>query len=307
MTIFGRVLCPLQPSCLAPLHAARALLLSSFPLAVYPHFFCFLPLLLLLLHHKNRTLFIPLLVSFVAPSAPYHSLPLLSSPAHPVTALFCLFSPNPLLPLIHLLPASPLFTASFVLSLVITSCVPPFCLILPQQEAVHIQVYSTGCVQGARVCWPLAYSGSIPVFLISPAARSTRVCKFINLRTSSHMGTNTFVTYESVRVLSLHLHTHTHVFVNSGALAHSLNLCERVNTHAHTYSIHLLAAGLIAWKMNTKCRAKWLAGITLAVCSSPPALCRHETGAPPYLSPYSDILGLHSLVRRHTVIVGFFY
>lgn len=60
MTIFGRVLCPLQPSCLAPLHAARALLLSSFPLVVYPHFFCFLPLLVLLLHHQNNTFHPPL-------------------------------------------------------------------------------------------------------------------------------------------------------------------------------------------------------------------------------------------------------
>lgn len=126
MTIFGRVLCPLQPSCLPPLHAARALLLSSFPLVVYPRFFCvLLLLLLLLLHHQNRACFIPLLVSLSAHSAPHHSLPLLPSPAHPVTALFCLFSPNPLPPLVLLLPASPLFAASFVLSLLITSRVPP--------------------------------------------------------------------------------------------------------------------------------------------------------------------------------------
>lgn len=157
MTIFGRVLCPLQPSCLPPPRAARALLLSSFPLVVYPHFLCFLLLPLLLLHHQNRALFIPLLVSLSAHSAPYRSFPLLLSPAHPVTALFCLFSPNPLLPLILLLPASPLFTVSFVLPLVITSCVTPFSLILPQQEAVHIQVYSTGCVRGAGSAgpWPI--------------------------------------------------------------------------------------------------------------------------------------------------------
>lgn len=43
MTIFGRVLCPLQPSCLPPPHAARALLLCSFPLIVYPHFLLFSP------------------------------------------------------------------------------------------------------------------------------------------------------------------------------------------------------------------------------------------------------------------------
>ena len=156
MTIFGRVLCPLQPSCLPPPHAARALLLRAFPLVDYPHFLCFL-LLLLLLHHQNRTLFIPLLVSLSAHSAPYRSSPLFLSPAHPVTALFCLFSPNPLPPLILLLPASPLFTAFFVLSLLITSCVPPFSLILLQQEAVRIQVYSTGCMQGAGSAgpWPI--------------------------------------------------------------------------------------------------------------------------------------------------------
>lgn len=173
MTIFGRVLCPLQPSCLPPLHAARALLLSSFPSCRLSPFLLFSPPSSPPppLPPEQNTFHPPLGFSF----CPYHSFPLLPSPAHPVTALFCLFSPNPLLPLILLLPASPLFTASFVLILLITSCVPPFSLILPQQEAVCIQVYSTGCVLGAGVCWPLAYSASIPVFLISPAARCTRV------------------------------------------------------------------------------------------------------------------------------------
>lgn len=120
MTIFGRVLCPLQPSCLPPPHAARALLLSSFPCLVYSRFSCFL----FLLCHQNRTLFTSLLVSLSSHFVPYHSFPLLLFPLI-LLLLFCLFSPNQLLPLILLLPASPLFTASFVLSLL------PLFLIFP--------------------------------------------------------------------------------------------------------------------------------------------------------------------------------
>lgn len=160
MTIFGPVLCPLQPSCLPPPHAARALLLSSFPLVVYPRFLYFL-LLLLLLHPPEHNTFHPPPLDFSFCSlCPLSLLSLLLSPTHPVTALFCLFSPNLLLPLILLLPASPFFTASFVLSLLITSCVPPFSLILPQQEALHIQVYSTGCALGAESAglWPILTS-----------------------------------------------------------------------------------------------------------------------------------------------------
>lgn len=87
-------------------------------------------------------------------------------------------------------------------------------------------------------------------------------------------------------------------------------LCTFTHTHGstiltRTHIFHLLAAGLIAWKMNTKCRAKWLAGITLAVCGSPPALCMHGAGAPLYLYLYPHIPGLHSLVRRYKEIVNF--
>lgn len=85
----------LSPAAILP----HCMLLSSFPI---PSFL--LLLLRLLIHNQNRALFIPLLVSL---SAPYHSFPLLPSPAHPVTTLFCLFSPNPLPPLILLLPPRP--------------------------------------------------------------------------------------------------------------------------------------------------------------------------------------------------------
>lgn len=150
MTIFGRVLCPLQPSCLPPPHCARALLLSSFLIVADPIFFSF-PLRLLF-HRQNTTLFVPLSLS----SPSYHSFPLLS-PTHPVTALVCLFSPNQLLPLIHLLPASPLFTASFVLSLFIASCVPPFLSYPFPAGSSGIQVYSAGCAQraGSAGPWPV--------------------------------------------------------------------------------------------------------------------------------------------------------
>lgn len=56
------------------------------------------------------------------------------------------------------------------------------------------------------------------------------------------------------------------MFVKACALSFTLNLGELIalrhtytDTHTHTHSLHLLAAGLIAWKMNTKCRAKWMA------------------------------------------------
>lgn len=156
MTIFGRVLCPLQPSCLPPQHAARALMLNSFTLVVYLHFLGFL--LLLLVHcHQNRALFNPLLVFLYAHTAPYPSILLLLSPAHPGTALFCLLPPNPLHPLILLFPASPLFTAPFVLPLHITSCVLLFSLILLQQEAARVQVRSNECEHGAGSAgpWPI--------------------------------------------------------------------------------------------------------------------------------------------------------
>lgn len=111
------------------------------------------------------------------------------------------------------------------------------------------------------------------------------------------MVTDTYAIY-----MSEYLSLHTHVFVN--ACAHSHTLMEAQYSHVHTF-LHLLAAGLIAWKMNTKCRAKWLAGITLAVCGSPPALCMHGAGAPLYLYLYPHIPGLHSLVRRYKEIVNF--
>lgn len=94
MTIFGRGLCPLQPSLPAltiRCQGAAAQLLSSHRLS----------LLLLLLHLLTLCSLCPLSFLF-----------LLVSPTHPVTAPFCLFSPNPVLPLILLLPASPSFTVS---------------------------------------------------------------------------------------------------------------------------------------------------------------------------------------------------
>lgn len=118
--------------------------------------------------------------------------------------------------------------------------------------------------------------------LISPAARCTRVTKFINTQAFSRVCKNTFVFHQPWRVSRLHLHTHT--FGCDFPLSHMPGLWE----HTHTV-FHLLAAGSIAWKMNTKCRAKWLAGITLAVCSSPPALPCHKTRPPPCL-PHKVIL-----------------
>lgn len=219
MTIFGRVLCPLQPSCLPPLHAARALLLSSFPLVVYPHFFCFLLLLLLLLHHhhQNRTRFNPLLVSLYAHCAPYRSIPFLLSPAHPVTELFCLFSPNPLLPLILLLPASPLFTSSFVLSLLITSCVPPF---LPYPSPAGNCAHPGFSLAVHRELGPLA-PGLFWLHPFVPNHLCSMTHVFANSLTYAHPHTcvPTLFMCQTVRVLICtptpmcllkHVHFHTH-------------------------------------------------------------------------------------------------
>lgn len=75
-------------------------------------------------------------LSLSADSCSYRSFPLSLPPSHPVSGLFCLFSPNPPVPLIHLLPDLPFFAASFVPSPLITSCVAPFFLIRSQQETV---------------------------------------------------------------------------------------------------------------------------------------------------------------------------
>ena len=162
-----------------------------------------------------------------------------------------------------------------------------------------IHVYSTGCALGAGSAgpWPIL---ALSLLLISPAARSTRASKFICTHTLTHVCTNSFVYCEPLRVLSLHLHTHTHILMLVLFTRAQFVSSMVIFTLTHTHTLHLLAAGLIAWKMNTKWRAKWLAGITLAVCSSLPVLCRHETGAPPYLSLHSDIPGPHSLVRGHS-------
>lgn len=104
MTIFGRVLCPLQPSCLPPPHAARALMLSSFPFLVVS---CF-SRLLLLLHTRTEHSHLPLSISF------FLSLLLITSFLSPFVPLILLL---PFLPKPSAQPPSPLFTASFVLSL----------------------------------------------------------------------------------------------------------------------------------------------------------------------------------------------
>lgn len=140
MTIFGRVLCPLQPSCLPPPHSARALLLTSFLNVVDP-----IPSLFLSsLFFTTRTQPSSSLFLFLLLIAPF---PLLLSPTHPVTALVCLFSPNQLLPLIHLLPASPLFTASFVLFPFHYFLCSPFLSYPFPAGSSGIQVYSAGCAQ----------------------------------------------------------------------------------------------------------------------------------------------------------------
>lgn len=280
MTIFGRVLCPLQPSCLPPPHCARALLLSSFLIVADPIFFSF-PLRLIF-HRQNTTLFVPLSLS----SPSYHSFP----PPLSDSSCYCSglsFLPKPASSA-H--PPSPRFTplycflCSFPFHCFLCS---PFSLLsFPSRKQWHPGLLRRLCTE-SWVCWPLACSGSIPVFLISPAAWGTRVCRFINVHTFSHVSTDTLVMDEFLRVLSLHLHTPTSMCLLMHAHFHTLPICVGTLAHTHTHTLHLLAVGLIAWKMNTKCRAKWLAGITLAVCSSPPALYRHETGAPPYLSLHS--------------------
>lgn len=100
MTIFGRVLCPLQPSCLPPQHAARALLppfprLSPFLVFSPPPSPPLPPLL------------IPLLVSLSAHSAPYHSFPLLPFSCSSCYCAVLSFLPKPT-PSAH--PPSPRFT-----------------------------------------------------------------------------------------------------------------------------------------------------------------------------------------------------
>lgn len=107
LTIFGRVLCPPQPSCLPPLLAARAPLLRSPLLACRLSLFSTIspPLLFLpLFHHPMRTLLNPLLVSML-PLPSYHPVPpSIIYPVLPVN-VFVFSSPNPLLQLILFLPA----------------------------------------------------------------------------------------------------------------------------------------------------------------------------------------------------------
>lgn len=205
MTIFGRVLCPLQPSCLPPPWAARALLLlSSIPVSsVFSSFFSSST-------HQNRTLFTPLLVSLSAHSAPYRSFP--SSSSH--SSCYCAvlsFLPKPASSA-H--PPSPRFTLLYCFLCSFPPhyflCSPFLPYPSPAGSSAHPGLLHRLCT-GSRVCWPLAYSSFIPVFLISPAARCTRVSKFINVRTSLHMCTDTFVIYKSVRVFSRHLHIYSHV------------------------------------------------------------------------------------------------
>lgn len=155
MTIFGRVLCPLQPSCLPPLHAARALLFGSFPLAVSPHFLCFL-LILLLLHHQNRTLFNPLLVCLlltlplIAPF-PSSSLPLILLVHYfvfsPQTHFFRSSSFSPLHPSLLL----PLFLSfSYFLRF-------PFSPLSFSSRKLCTSRFTAGCIQGPGSAgpWPI--------------------------------------------------------------------------------------------------------------------------------------------------------
>lgn len=165
MTIFGRVLCPLQPSCLPPPHAARALLLSFFPSVVDPLSSVFSPLLL-------STHFLS-----------YHSFSLLLSPTHPVTALFLSFLPKPA-PSVH--PPSSCFTP---LCGFLCSCPSHYflcSLYLPYPSpagSCGIQVYFIGCAQGAWAAglWPIL------ALALCPAAGCAHVCKFINVHTFSQL------------------------------------------------------------------------------------------------------------------------
>lgn len=127
LTIFGRVLCPLQPSCLPPLLAARALLLRP-------------PQPLLFVCPSSRQ---SLRLSFS--SLPFtigreHTSDLIPPPppSSPMffLLLFLSFLPKPA-PSAH--PLSPCFPPSFVLSLVMTSCVSPLSpLSFCNRKLVHL-------------------------------------------------------------------------------------------------------------------------------------------------------------------------
>lgn len=295
MTIFGRVLCPLQPSCLPPPHCARSLLLSSFLIVADPIFFSF-PLRLIF-HRQNTTLFVPLSLS----SPSYHSFP----PPLSDSSCYCSglsFLPKPASSA-H--PPSPRFTplycflCSFPFHCFLCS---PFSLLsFPSRKQWHPGLLRRLCTE-SWVCWPLACSGSIPVFLISPAAWGTRVCRFINVHTFSHVSTDTLVMDEFLRVLSLHPHTPTSMCLLMHAHFHTLPIC--VGTLAHTHSTSwqrvwspgkwILNAGQNGWQGSP-----WLCAAHLLLYTGMKLEHLHTC-----LST-QDILGSHSLVRRHKEIFCF--
>lgn len=131
MTIFGRVLCPLQPSCLPSPHAARALMLSFFPCLVYSRFSRFSS------YSTTRTVFTCPLVSLFPLFSPHHLFCPLPCHTHAFTATLS-FLPKPGSSA-H--PPPPCFTPLFCLFCSFPShyfLCSPFSLILPRQEAVHI-------------------------------------------------------------------------------------------------------------------------------------------------------------------------
>ena len=146
MTIFGRVLCPLQPSCLLPrMLPGHCCLVSSLD-----------PISSIFLH-QHKTLLIPLSLS--AQPRPYHSFPLLS-----LSLLSCYRSVLSSLPKpsssVH--PPSPCFTPLCRFLCSFPSLLPVFSLSLlsfPSRKLLRPGLLCWLCT-GSRVCWPLACSGT---------------------------------------------------------------------------------------------------------------------------------------------------
>lgn len=280
MTVFGRVLCPLQPCCLPPLHAAQSLpSYSSVLLST-----CF--------STKSTTHFSSTISFFSAHHCTYQSFLVLLFSSHPVTTLLVL-SPQTLF-------CSSSFSLLFPLLFVpvITSCVSPPCSYPSPPGSCSSPVYSPGCALGAGSAglWPVlpfSHSPNQPRCTIHTCQKMYNCTHVLPHK----LHTNSFVLFLTQSVLSPHLQTGTHRFVTNCPLFHMLNLRQHINTHTqnlsffhtHTCTFQLLAAGLITWKMNTKSRAKWLAKITLAVCSVQLALCWIKTGPPLYLTHLSEI------------------